>query len=56
MIPFFTAYEYANWDEVSRFAQEHNLSDRLINDCYIQAVKWYNSLSDEGEAVAVNLP
>ena len=45
LVPFFTNYEYANWDEVSRYAEEHQMSDTLINDSYIAAVKWYNDIA-----------
>ncbi len=45
LLAFFTSYEYANWDEVSAFVRENGLNDRLINDAYISAVKWYNDLA-----------
>ncbi|NLW78068.1 MAG: diguanylate cyclase [Ruminococcaceae bacterium] len=48
LVAFFNNYEYANWDEVSEFARKNGLSDRVINDAYISAVKWYNVLT-EGE-------
>jgi diguanylate cyclase (GGDEF)-like protein len=44
LISLFSNYEYSNWEEVNRFAQEHRLSSELINDCYVAAVKWYNDL------------
>ncbi|MDL2238059.1 diguanylate cyclase [Christensenellaceae bacterium OttesenSCG-928-K19] len=49
LLSFFSNYEYSNWDEVSRFAKENHLSSELINDCYIDAVKWYNDLADNSE-------
>ncbi len=49
MINFFSNYEYSNWDEVTRFAQDHQMSSQLINDSYIAAVKWYNDLANTGE-------
>ncbi len=45
LLNFYSNYEYSNWDEVSRFSREHHLSSELVNDCYIEAVKWYNDLS-----------
>lgn len=41
---FFSQYEYGNWSEVASFAQEHRISDKIIRDCYIAALTWYNSL------------
>jgi EAL and modified HD-GYP domain-containing signal transduction protein len=54
MIPFFNSYEYANWDEITEFAQKHALSDQLISESYIEAVKWYNDLisADKGPGIA----
>lgn len=46
LIPFFTNYEYANWEEVGRYADEHHLNPKMVNDAYIAAVKWYNDLED----------
>lgn len=46
LIAFFNAYEYSNWDEVTRFADENHLSNQIIYDSYIAAVKWYNDLAD----------
>ncbi|MDL2254035.1 diguanylate cyclase, partial [Ruminococcaceae bacterium OttesenSCG-928-I18] len=42
LLQFFSNYEYANWDEISEFGTKNGLSDRLISDSYIAAVKWYN--------------
>jgi EAL and modified HD-GYP domain-containing signal transduction protein len=50
ILPFFSNYEYANWDEVSEFAQKHALSDQLISESYIEAVKWYNDLTSADSA------
>ena len=44
LLRFFEMYEYANWDEVSQFGKENGLSASLINDSYLEAVKWYNGL------------
>lgn len=44
LIAFYNNFEYANWEEVSRFAEENGLTNELINDSYVAAVKWYNDL------------
>ena len=44
MLRFFENYEYANWDAVTQFVGEHNLSSTYVNDAYIASVKWYNDL------------
>ncbi|MDL2218396.1 diguanylate cyclase [Christensenellaceae bacterium OttesenSCG-928-M15] len=44
LLQFFSNFEYANWDEITRFADENQISCELINDAYIKAVKWYNDL------------
>ena len=46
LIAFFKDYEYANWDEVSRFAETNGLSCEDINDAYIKSVKWCNDLRE----------
>ncbi len=46
LVKFFSNYEYSNWDDVSTFVKQNKLSDKLINDKYIAAVKWYNDLAD----------
>lgn len=48
ILKFFEHYEYANWEDVSRFAAERGITSELINDCYISAVKWYNNLTLSG--------
>jgi EAL and modified HD-GYP domain-containing signal transduction protein len=45
MLRFFENYEYANWDDVTRFIEEHKLDSQLVNDAYIEAAKWYNDLT-----------
>lgn len=45
IIEFFGHYDYAEWSEVGKFAQEHGISCESINEAYITAVKWYNDLS-----------
>jgi EAL and modified HD-GYP domain-containing signal transduction protein len=47
LVTFFNNYEYANWDEVTRFAETNGLSDRFVSDAYIAAVTWYNDLTEE---------
>jgi len=44
LLRFFENYEYANWDAVSQFAEENNLSALSVNNAYISSVKWYNDL------------
>lgn len=46
IVAFYADYEYANWDEVSAFARGNGLSDRLVSESYIQAVKWFSDLAD----------
>lgn len=45
ILQFYNHYEYANWDEVTRFADEQEITSQLISDSYISAVKWYNDLT-----------
>ncbi len=47
MLPFFVNYEYANWDEISRYTEEKRLSAKLVSDAYLSAVKWYNQLAND---------
>lgn len=54
LISFFSNYEYSNWDEITRFAEENALSSQFISDAYITAVKWYNSLADASEDAGPN--
>ncbi|NLT57955.1 MAG: diguanylate cyclase [Clostridiales bacterium] len=51
LLNFYKNYEYANWDEVNLFAQEHGIDSQVINEAYIEAVKWYNELMEEGNLV-----
>ena len=44
LLRFFENYECANWDAVSQFAEENNMSASDINNAYISSVKWYNDL------------
>jgi len=48
LLRFFENFEYANWDEVSRFTTENLLDTQFVNDSYIAAVKWYNELAAAG--------
>ena len=45
LISFYEHYEYANWEDVTRFAEEHQMDPQLVNEAYIAAVKWYNDLT-----------
>ncbi len=47
LLAFFAHYEYANWDEVARFSDLNRLDAQTVNQCYIDAVKWYNSLAEQ---------
>lgn len=49
LVDFYANYEYSNWDEVSRFAAENNLTDTLINESYIQAVRWFSMLTEDNK-------
>ncbi len=44
LLAFFGHYECANWEEVSRFSEKTGLTSTLINEAYMAAVKWANSL------------
>lgn len=44
ILQFYEHYEYANWDDVTRFADEQGISCQTINECYMGAVKWYGDL------------
>ena len=46
LLRFYENYEYANWDAVSQFVEDNQLSSTLVNDSYISAVKWYNDLAN----------
>ena len=48
LLRFYENYEYANWDDVSAFTDEHRLDPQLVNDAYIEAVKWFNDLVSTG--------
>lgn len=45
LLTFYENYEYANWDAVSQFVDEHQLDSTMVSDTYISAVKWYSDLS-----------
>ena len=45
LLRFYENYEYANWELVSQFVEEHQLDPSFVNDAYIAAVKWYNDLT-----------
>jgi len=46
LLKFYENYEYANWEEISRFVEENQMDSQIVNDSYILAVKWYNDLAD----------
>ena len=46
LLSFYENYEYANWDDITRFVEENQLDSQIVNDSYIAAVKWYNDLID----------
>ena len=48
LLSFFSNYEYSNWDEVARFAEENCIDNQVISECYILAVKWCNELEENG--------
>jgi len=45
MLRFYEHFEYANWENVTQFAEENQLDPQFVNDTYIAAVKWYNDLT-----------
>ncbi len=42
-------YEYSEWDKVASFSEKNNISGDVINECYINAVKWANDMVDAAE-------
>ena len=44
LLEFFKSYEYAAWDDVTRYADANGLTCEDINEAYITAVKWSNDL------------
>ena len=46
LLKFYENYEYANWEEISRFVEDNQMESQIVNDSYIMAVKWYNDLAD----------
>ena len=44
LLHFFHDYEYANWDEITRFSRANGISCEEINEAYINSVKWCNDL------------
>ena len=49
MLAFYENYEYANWESVSQFVENHQLDASYVNDAYIASVKWYNDLVESAE-------
>jgi EAL and modified HD-GYP domain-containing signal transduction protein len=46
LLRFYEHFEYANWEEVSMFAKDHQLDPQFVNDAYIASIKWYNDLTN----------
>lgn len=44
LLEFFEYYECANWDEITRFSEGHDIGCYTINNAYVNAVKWCNDL------------
>ncbi len=44
LLEFYKYYEYANWDEITRFSEAHGIGCYAINNAYVNAVKWCNGL------------
>jgi EAL and modified HD-GYP domain-containing signal transduction protein len=44
LLRFYENYDYANWEDVSKFIEDNKLNSQLVNDSYIEATKWYNDL------------
>jgi len=49
LLQFFDDYERSNWEEVTKFAENNHLSNQIIYESYISAIKWYNGLVDGGD-------
>ncbi len=46
LLQFYRDYEYANWDEITRFSRKYGIRCETINEAYISSVKWCNDLID----------
>ena len=44
LLRFFENYEYSNWELVSQFIEELQISASFVNDAYISSVRWCNDL------------
>ncbi|MEA4894320.1 MAG: diguanylate cyclase [Oscillospiraceae bacterium] len=44
LLKFFESYEHADWSEISRFSEKHEIGCYAINNAYVSAVKWCNDL------------
>jgi EAL and modified HD-GYP domain-containing signal transduction protein len=49
MLSFYENYEYANWEMIAHFVEQHNLDASYVNDAYIASVKWYKDLIEGTE-------
>jgi EAL and modified HD-GYP domain-containing signal transduction protein len=48
MLNFYENYEYSNWAMVTQFLAHHQLDTGYVNEAYLDSLKWYNNLLDEG--------
>ena len=46
LLRFFRNYEYSNWEEITKFSRKNGISGEVINEAYINSVKWCNDLID----------
>ena len=46
LLQFFQNYEYANWDEITKFSRKYGIRGEIINEAYLNSVKWSNALID----------
>jgi len=45
ILTFLNNYEHSLWNEVSKFAKDNGLNNKVINEAYLAATKWYNELT-----------
>ena len=48
LLGFYENYEYANWEMVSQFIEVNQLEATMVNEAYLESVKWYNDLAGNG--------
>ncbi len=44
LLRFFRNYEYSNWEEITKFSRKNGISGEVINEAYINSVKWCTDL------------